>query len=424
MKPVILNVMDEGPAYSQLGNRTRPPVSWDVPSGAWVGIWDYDWADVIGRNLLAITNDFDYEVLQPDLRTDRIYETRFESGVSHKLFPANQRTRWHGFRRSTSTESPALLSYVNQQVDTRRAVVHLQDITHPAVLDMVEALHPCRVISHNLGAFSFPLQTFWAPQKNVLAKIQLLRDHFRIRRVSSRVAKYLHCGGPEKQLRRYFSEPRETLVVVGLDGLFWRPRGTRAATRGYLGAGPSTCVLLCASPLRPSKQVDRFIRAMKAVRARRPWMAVIAGTGSDSCVDRLRELCGDLLRDGAIRFTGFVPDEELRDLYEAADIFVNPSRNEGGPMAAVKALAMGLPVFTTDSGLVASWVKGRGCGRVVPPRAFAKWPAVIGELLDSQVIPLPNKADVLDLFEWRNVSLAYAKVYREVLNGGIPFGWN
>lgn len=423
MKPIILNIIDHPPAYAQLGNRGRPSASWDVPGDSWVGIWGYDWADLVGHNLLAVTDEFEYEVLQPDFRADRAYCTRLESGVVHRLFPAASRSRWYGLKRVSYPHCPELLAHLSLAVQRGPAIVHLPDVTHPLSLEFLSALHPCRVICQNLGIMTFPLQLFWTPQKNLLAKIANLRDHGQIRCLGPRVARYLHPWGAVRNSLMYFPQARQEFACMGLDGALWKPTGLRNAVRTRLGVSPRTRLLVCGSPLRPPKQVDRFIQAAKTIKVHRPWAIIIAGTGDPQYVEWLKAQCGTLLEEKRIRFTGFISDEELRDLYEAADLFVNPSLREGGPMAAIKALAMGLPVFTTDSGLVAAWVKENGCGSVVPPASYGSWPRVLTELIDSDDIRKPDAAKVRERFEWKNVALNYARIYREVLNEEIPDGW-
>ena len=51
------------------------------------------------------------------------------------------------------------------------------------------------------------------------------------------------------------------------------------------------------------------------------------------------------------RLAGFVSDEDLPFYYNAADMFVLPSKSgEGLPLVALEAMACAIPVIATDVG--------------------------------------------------------------------------
>ena len=73
-------------------------------------------------------------------------------------------------------------------------------------------------------------------------------------------------------------------------------------------------------------------------------MYVIAGDGDDRgrLEARARELA---LGPEIVRFLGYVPDEELPDLYRLADLFAMPSATEGFGIVYLEAAACGLRVL-------------------------------------------------------------------------------
>ena len=64
----------------------------------------------------------------------------------------------------------------------------------------------------------------------------------------------------------------------------------------------------------------------------------------------LRALCRDLGVAGRVTFHGQLPPPRVRELLDACDLYVQPSRTEGLPRALVEAMARGLPCVGTDVG--------------------------------------------------------------------------
>lgn len=104
-------------------------------------------------------------------------------------------------------------------------------------------------------------------------------------------------------------------------------------------------ILLCVSTLHPHKNLENLLRAF--ARARCSLKLVLAGMRGFHAKP-VEALIGDLDLRGRVRITGWLPREELLDLYRGAQAFVYPSRFEGFGMPVLEALAAGLPVACSD----------------------------------------------------------------------------
>ncbi len=76
---------------------------------------------------------------------------------------------------------------------------------------------------------------------------------------------------------------------------------------------------------------------------------VIGGEGH--MTDSLRDFTELLDLQDSVHFTGFIPDRELGDFYEAADLFVSPSISEPFGLTITEALEAGTPVAATSNGV-------------------------------------------------------------------------
>ena len=147
-------------------------------------------------------------------------------------------------------------------------------------------------------------------------------------------------------------DPRPARDKYGLDGGPW---------------------LLTVSRLEWHKGIDTVIRALAAVRAAFPTAPpryAVAGVGPHR--GRFEQLAADLGLEAAVRFLGFVPDEELPALYNAVDLYVGASRRvellaEGFGIAIVEASGCGLAVVGGRSGGVPDAVRDGETGILVDP---------------------------------------------------------
>lgn len=108
--------------------------------------------------------------------------------------------------------------------------------------------------------------------------------------------------------------------------------------------GPLTVLALSRIDVADAyKGHDALIAAWPRVLAAVPEAKlVIAGDGSGRSALEARARA--LRLNGAIQFTGFVPEGELPRLWANADVFAMPSRKEGFGLVYVEAMRHGLPV--------------------------------------------------------------------------------
>jgi colanic acid/amylovoran biosynthesis glycosyltransferase len=114
----------------------------------------------------------------------------------------------------------------------------------------------------------------------------------------------------------------------------------------------------------------------------------IAGEGP--LFGQLQNLARELNVGGRISFTGFVSQEQLREIYYASHIFLHPSQighdgnQEGIPNSMLEAMASGLPVFATEHGGIPEAIENGVSGVLVPERNHEK---LADALLDAAKDP-------------------------------------
>jgi glycosyltransferase involved in cell wall biosynthesis len=226
---------------------------------------------------------------------------------------------------------------------------------------------PLVVTLHNL----VPTAGEISPLQRVALRATLARPR-RLIAVSEAVARSARaCLGPLRHL---------VLVRNGVDLVrFAGPcLPDRGAIRLALGVPPGVPVALCVARLSPEKDVSAFLEAAALVMQTDAWF-LVAGEGPQRpSLERQINLLG--LTDRA-RLLGARRD--IPAVLRAADLLCVPSREEGLGLAAVEAMASGLPVVATRVGGLPEVVVDGETGILVTPGDRAALAAALTGLLGS-----------------------------------------
>lgn len=155
---------------------------------------------------------------------------------------------------------------------------------------------------------------------------------------------------------REIPELKPVIVYAGVEDHPRRP-GLRPAHLDHVVVG-------AASRLVPQKGLLNLIRTVAALCPEFPRLRLeIAGSGP-----QLAELETEVAKQGLadrVRFTGW--QQDLRAMFQDWDIFAMPSLEEGFGMAALEAMAEGLPVVATSIGGLPEIIEEGKTGYLVTP---------------------------------------------------------
>ena len=211
---------------------------------------------------------------------------------------------------------------------------------------------PIVVVTHGVEA--------WTPHKSPLVGM-LLRHVDRVVAVSHYTA---------QRLASWSRIPVERVTIlpncVDLEAFAPRPRSAEVE-RGYGLAGRR--ILLTVGRLASTeryKGFDEVLEVLPDLAREAPDLAyVIVGDGDDRA--RLAQKAAHLGVAGRVVFTGFVSEEQKKDLFALADVFVMPGRGEGFGIVFLEAMAMGVPVIASRCDGSREAVRDGELGQLVDP---------------------------------------------------------
>jgi phosphatidylinositol alpha-1,6-mannosyltransferase len=167
---------------------------------------------------------------------------------------------------------------------------------------------------------------------------------------------------------------RINAIWLGVSDFWFGQRKARAATRAAYGIAPGRIVIVTVARITRRKGHTVTLAALSTLptelRKRVTWL-VIGPEGEDDYVKQLRRVVATV--DCDIRFLGSLPDEQIRDIYGAADFFCltgvpdSSGRVEGFGLVYLEAAAGGLPSVATAIGGVPDAVLADETGLLVSP---------------------------------------------------------
>lgn len=176
--------------------------------------------------------------------------------------------------------------------------------------------------------------------------------------------------------------------------------------------------ILYVGTIQPRKNLATLIEAFHLLKQQRdiPHKLVIVGR-KGWLYDQLFTRISELGLDGEIRFTGFVPDQELPYIYDRASVFVYLSLFEGFGLPPLEAMACGVPVITSNTTSLPEVVGSAGI--TVPPLDVVQVSQALHRVLRDDALRTAMKHKGLErarLFSWENAARETLQVYESVLS--------
>lgn len=230
--------------------------------------------------------------------------------------------------------------------------VLVEDINKvPLYLPALTALPCCAIVPHLFGTTAF-VEASWPLAAAVWAAERPIPWIYR--------RAWFHAISDSTRddlVRRGVPGERITVIYPGVDSAQYHPdpRFPRSAAPQFLYVGR----------LKRYKGVETALRALAVARRTRPDLVLlIAGQGDDRA--RLERVAAALGLDGAVRFLGFVSEEDKRRLLCESWAVVFPSPKEGWGITNVEAAASGTPAVVSDSPGLRESVRHGVTGFLVP----------------------------------------------------------
>ena len=303
--------------------------------------------------------------------------------ISRKPFEANDVKDLNSYWL-TSFRYPVLLRYPYDTIKVRRLIKEIKpDVLHVhyavgyGLLGALSGFHPFILSVWGSDILVAPKQS----------KIYKLTVELAIRR-----ADVIHCDADHiiAPLIKLGAKPEKIkLIYFGVDTQKFMPIQEKEKLRRELGIFDSPTVISSRN-LEPIYDIETLINSIPMVLKEIPEAKfLIVGGGSQEA--KLKEQVKSLGISQRVKFTGRIPNDELPEYLNSADIYVSTSLSDAGlASSTAEAMACGLPVIITDFGDNKKWVEDGTNGFLIPLRN--------PQVLASKVIQLIRNKEIRDKF--------------------------
>ncbi len=194
--------------------------------------------------------------------------------------------------------------------------------------------------------------------------------------------------------------------------------GDRDASRARLGLEPGAFVVACVRRLVPRMGIDVLFEAWAGVAGELPAGSVLLVVGDGPLAGELAERAAEPQLDGRVRMLGRISDEELVEVYRAADVAAVPTLAvEGFGLVVLEAAACGTPSVVTDVDGLRDAAAPLDPSLIVPPAD----PSALGSRLRSAAAgELPGRVAARRFAEhhgWPQLAARHLDLYRRLVAG-------
>jgi len=230
----------------------------------------------------------------------------------------------------------------------------------------------------------------------------------------------------KKQIVEYFKLPESRLRIIseGARPVFKVLEQTDETieTLARHGLERGEKFLLYVGGISPHKNLAVLINAFEKISVNQTDVKlVLVGDYKDdpffSAYPSLKKQVAELKLDDKVVFTGFIPDEDLAQLYNTAQLLVFPSLEEGFGLPAIEAMSCGTPVAASNCSSLPE-VLGEA-GRFFDPRNVSNMAELIGRILaDEQERKAMRETGLAraEQFMWKKAAEDTLLIFNELVN--------
>ena len=160
---------------------------------------------------------------------------------------------------------------------------------------------------------------------------------------------------------------------------------------------------------------EMAVRVLKTLKDRGYGAALcMVGPDSDGTLSKVQQLATDL--NVEVAFTGKLTKAEWIERSKSYNVFINTTNFDNTPLSVIEAMALGLPVVSTNVGGMPFLIKDQEQGVLVPQNdinAMAEAIVQLFEFPEQREAMIANARQLAETFDWQKVKTLWEAVIHQ-----------
>jgi len=206
-------------------------------------------------------------------------------------------------------------------------------------------------------------------------------------------------------------------ISCGIDLERFKPTNDGLYLKRIFAVPMNKPVLLYVGRLDKEKRIDVILRALPDILRATSAHLVVAGIGKEK--QKLEELTENLGIQKAVTFTGFVPDEDLQNIYRIAELFVVAGIAELQSIVTMEAMASGLPAVAVNAMALPELVHDGENGYLFSDGDSQMLAEKVIAILSNQPMRVQMSKKSLEIIKDHDINKIiekYESIYNEIVN--------
>ncbi len=414
----VINI-NHYPIDYNLWEKDPPTIKWQTKNGKFCAIWDGNWSQVLGNEILYRYPEIKYEVWRPDVRADQVFSYNYQNGMIYRLFPATKIKYFLGIKRQGIYFSNELVNWLEKYIKYNDEIIlHINAAYRyhdKLILDKFYNKIPIISQFYTNPLLQFEINKTANPIK-ILHRRLIRKKHddyyFKNKFIIPSTQKGLSIFKNLYNSKIFF---RDNIANFGIDFDNWEIRMEKSEARNKLNIETDILMFFCSSRLVPEKQIDKMIKEFAKIN-NKSFKIYLSGNGEMKYEYFLKDLTNRLGLSGKLNFIGFVGESELKLYYKACDVFISTSKSESGPFSTALAALYEIPIITTNTGFVYELLKENDSALFIDKDNPNNWHKIFNSVINGFQIKMLPKSKIKSYFDWDKISKYYIDSYKEVIN--------